>query len=206
MSNYYGKFYGYTGLFPILDDTENCVHKVALRKLLAELPLGRGSLFSRTGLVHGARLFIIDDVVYNGHPTPEEHLQYSYLLLSMTFDGELANLAEKLSAAGGNEWQSVFSHCHGFDSNAAHNGQSVLDYLQKGQITTSFLYVDADGNLDTTLRALILQKEIGLLVEKAQSLDTPTRKQLVLKLAARMSALPPPEPGDFMPIMEDNRI
>jgi hypothetical protein len=197
MSNYYEAFYGYTGLFPILDDTEDQAHKVALRKQLADLGFGPGSLFSRAGLVHGARLFIIDDVVYNGHPTPEEHLQYSYLLLSMTFDGELAPLAERIAAAGSSEWQDVFSHCHGFNRNAAHTGLSVLEYLKKGQITTSFLYVDAKGSLDSTLRALVLQREVGLMLEKAQTLDIAARKQLVLELAAKMNALPAPQPGGF---------
>ena len=197
MSNYYGKFYGYTGLFPILDDTEDAEpHRMVLRKLLAELPNGKGSLFSRTGLVHGARLFLLDDVVYNGAPTPEEHLRYSYVVLSMTFDGELSTLARNIAEAGGNEWTAVFSHCYGFPKQAL-SAAAVLDYLQKGQITTSFLYVDADGDLKTTLRALVLQRELGLLLEQAQLQDTAGKKALVRELAARLAALPDPQAGDF---------
>jgi hypothetical protein len=197
VSNYYDKFYGYTGLFPILDDTEDAEpHRTALRKLLAELPNGTGSLFSRTGLVHGARLFLLDDVVFNGAPTPEEHLKYSYVVLSMTFDGELAPLAQRIASVGGDEWASVFRHCYGFPDKAP-SADSVLDYLQKGQITTSFLYVDADGDLKTTLRALVLQRELGVLLEQAQLQDTKGKKALVRELAARIAALPEPQPGDF---------
>jgi hypothetical protein len=196
VSNYYGKFYGYTGLFPILRDAEGEAHCLALRKNLSELPNASGSLFSRTGLVHGARLFIIDDVVYNGHPTPVEHLQYSYLALSLTFDGELEQLSKQIAKHGGEEWDSIFSHCYAISEDIG-SADSVLALLRKGQITTSFLYVDADGDLQTTLRALALQKEVALLVEEAQFLGIDAKKKMVQELSKRMADMPEAVPGDF---------
>ena len=74
-THYYEKFYGYTGFFPILKGKNREVsHTIELRQILNVLPNDGGSLFSRTGLVHGARLFILDDVIYNGHPSTAEHL------------------------------------------------------------------------------------------------------------------------------------
>lgn len=197
MSNYYDKFYGYTGFFPILEEGHlDCSHTQQLRTLLAGLPNNRGSLFSSTGLVHGARMFIIDDVVYNGHPTHEEHLEYNYLTLSMTFDGELSTLAERIATSASVEWREIFRHCYGFPSDDL-TAESILKHLQQGQITTSFLYVDASGTLTQTLRALALQREVGFLLEKGQLLDTAGKRQLVNELARRYAAMPDPVPGDF---------
>jgi hypothetical protein len=198
VSNYYDKFYGYTGLFPILEEDHlDCSHTQQLRTLLANLPNARGSLFSRTGLVHGARFFILDDVVYNGHPTHEEHLQYNYLALSLTFDGELSALAERIAANAAEEWGEVFRHCYGFPATKL-TSANVLQLLQQGQITTSFLYVDARGPLIQTLRALALQREVGFMLEQGQLLDTAGKRKLVQALKQRYAAMPDPVPGDFI--------
>ncbi len=196
MANVYGQFYGYTGLFPIIEEARSESHAEELRGVLAALPNGRESLFSRTGLVHGARLFIVDDVVYNGEPAREEHLAYSYLAMSVTFDGDLPGLAERVSAVAGDEFKSVFSHCYGFGG--AITSKAVLYYLRACQIETTFLYVDVDNvNLQNTLRALEAQRLIADLVEQAQELDDSARKALVAALAARLTKLKPPTPGGF---------
>src|SRR5271155_4894554 len=98
MNSRNGQIRGYTGLFPIIEEAGSRSHAVELRGVLAALRTGVGSLFSRTRLVHGARLFVIDDVVYNGHPSREDHLAYGYLAMSITFDGDLAALAEGIAA------------------------------------------------------------------------------------------------------------
>lgn len=196
MSNYYGKFYGYTGLFPILDNDESHSHTVELRNLLSTLSDGRGSLFSSTGLVHGARFFILDDVVFNGSPSPEEHLKNSYLVLSMTFDGELEGLAEKIAALGESDWGRVMSHCHSVSDAKPH--ESVLAQLRQGQITTSFLYVDADADLNGTLKALLLQRKVADLVVSGQGASTQERRALVRNLVEQLKTAEIPTPGDFI--------
>ncbi|MDX1489902.1 MAG: hypothetical protein R3332_01335 [Pseudohongiellaceae bacterium] len=197
MSNYYGKFYGYTGLFPVLDNEEGHNHLVELRSLLSSLANDRGSLFSRTGLVHGARFFILDDVVYNGHPTVEEHLKNCYLVLSMTFDGELEDLASRISSLGESDWGRVMAHCHSVDaSKPAH--EVVLEQLRKGQVTTSFLYVDASANLESTLKALLLQRKVAELIENGQGASTEERKALVKALAEQFKHIEIPAPGGFI--------
>ncbi len=198
MSNYYESFYGYTGLFPILKaDKIKVSHTIELREILSTLPNDGGSLFSRTGLVHGARLFILDDVVYNGHPTSVEHLEYEYLAVSLTFDGELEDIANKLAELGGDEFKSIFMHCYGF-SEIDMSASSILQFLKLGQVTTSFLYVEADGNLQETLRALLAQKLIADMLEKAQFLNVADKKNLILTTAAKISAAKLPLAGDFI--------
>lgn len=197
MSNYYGKFYGYTGLFPILDNEEGHNHLVELRSLLSTLANDRGSLFSRTGLVHGARFFILDDVVYNGHPTPEEHLKNSYLVLSLTFDGRLEDLADRIASLGESDWGRVMAHCHSVNSSKpAH--EIALQQLRRGQVTTSFLYVDASANLDSTLKSLLLQRKVAELIESGQGASTEERKTLVKGLVEQFKHIDRPAPGGFI--------
>ncbi|MDB5571856.1 MAG: hypothetical protein JWN93_3039 [Hyphomicrobiales bacterium] len=196
MSNRYDSFYGYTGLFPIIDDLQAESHLDILREVLMSLPDGRGSLFSRTGLVHGARLFIIDDPVYNGRPSREEHFAYAYLALSITFDGELEALAERIAAVGAEAFTSVFSHCYGFGG--ASSAGAVLSYLKACQIETTFLYVDSDVDLPGTLSALAAQRRIADMIERAQGCGPAERKALVRDLAERLQLSPAPEPGDFV--------
>lgn len=198
MSNYYEKFYGYTGFFPILKDQKREIsHTIELRQVLSVLPNAGGSLFSRTGLVHGARIFILDDVVYNGHPTTAEHLEYEYLAVSLTFDGELESLVERLAEFGGEEFKNIFCHCYGY-SEIEMSSSSILSFLKTGQVTTSFLYVEADGDLQETLRALLAQKLIAEMLEKAQFLNTNDKKALVLATAAKISSAKLPLAGDFI--------
>lgn len=198
MSNYYGKFYGYTGFFPILKEPKREIsHTIELRQLLSVLPNEGGSLFSRTGLVHGARIFILDDVVYNGHPTTAEHLEYEYLAVSLTFDGELEDIAKQLAEVAGEEFKKIFCHCYGY-SKVDMNASSILTFLIAGQVTTSFLYVEADGDLQQTLRALLAQKLIAEMLEKAQFLNTVDKKALVLATAAKISSAKLPLAGDFI--------
>lgn len=200
MGNRYGQFFGYMGLFPVRDvvpDQE--VSPIdALRRHLNGLSAGGDSLFAKTGLVHGARLFLIDDVIYNGHPAVNEHLAYPYLALSLTFDGPLEGLAGAIANHAAPDFAVIFSHCYGFDG--AGSAQSVLRYLQHCQVTTTFLYVDADAKLDRTLRALKVQGMARDMVLRAQGASLSQRRVLVESLKAEMASIGGLNPGDLMTV------
>ena len=196
MSNRYGPKYGYTGFFPIIEDGPMQSHVEELRGALTALPFGAGSLFARTGLVHGARMFILDDVIYNGHPSREEHFAYSYLTLSMTFDGELEALSAEISATDFGECDTIFSHCHGYPG--VKSAEAWLAYLKACQVETTYLYVDVDdATLMETLRALRAHSLIAQMIEQAQGKPAGERKALVRALAARLAAAPEPQAGAF---------
>jgi hypothetical protein len=196
MSSRNGQIQGYTGFFPIIEETRSQSHAEELRGLLAALPTGEGSLFSRTRLVHGARLFIIDDVVYNGHPTREEHLAYGYLAMSLTFDGELAALAEGIAALGAPEFDRIFSHCYGYEG--AGSSVRILAYLEACRVETAMLYVDVDdASLEETLKALHAHARIARMIESGQGKSPSERKALVRALAVLIGQRPPPPPGAF---------
>ena len=196
MSRRSGQIHGYTDFVPIIEATRSQSHAEELRGILAALPIGEGTLFSRTRLVHGARLFIIDDVVYNGHPTREEHLAYGYLAMSITFDGELAALAEGIAALGAAEFDRIFSHCYGYEG--AESSTRILAYLEACRVQTNVLFVEVDdASLEDVLRAIHAHARIARMIESAQGKSPSERKALVRALAARIRQSPPPPPGAF---------
>lgn len=200
MGNRYGQFYGYTGLFPVRDAAPNqeVSPTDALRRCLNGLSTGSDSLFAKAGLVHGARMFLIDDVIYNGHPAVNEHLAYPYLALSLTFDGPLEGLAEAIAAHASADFGDIFSHCYGFEG--AGSAQSVLRYMKFCQVTTTFLYVDADATLERTLWALKVQGLARDMVMRAQGASISQRRALVESLKAEIAVLGNAKPGDFMKV------
>lgn len=196
MGNHTGKFYGYTGLFPVRDSPEEPIsHLDALRALLNNMESGPGCLFARTRLVHGARLFLIDDVIYNGHPTREEHLAYPYLALSLTFDGDLKGLAAAIAMQVGPDFERIFQHCYGFKN--ASMPSPVLSYLEQCQVTTTFLYVDADASLKLTLKALKVQALAREMVVRTQGQDIATRRAALTELREAITAIEEGQPGTF---------
>ena len=196
MGNRYGNFYGYTGLFPILpSDGDGSAPSRDLRRDLAILPNGPGSMFSRTGLVHSARLFVLGDVVYNGHPSAVEHLRHQYLVLSITFDGDLEPLLHRIHDLCAEEWTLVFRHTWGFPNKLDADG--LIAHVKACQIKTTFLYVDAGADLESTLHALAAQGELREMVQAGQGKDTYERRALVRDVVARLKALSPTPPGSF---------
>lgn len=202
MSRRNGQINGYTGFFPIIEDAGSqphaveSSHAVELRGVLAALPTGEGSLFSRTRLVHGARLFVIDDVVYNGYPSREEHLAYSYLAMSLTFDGDLAALAEGIATLGAAEFDRIFSHCYGYEG--AGSSERILAYLEACRVQTNTLFVEVDdASLEDVLKAIHAHARIARMIESAQGRSPSERKALVRALAASIRQRPAPPPGAF---------
>ena len=67
----------------------------------------------------------------------EEHLAYPYLALSLTFDGELKDLAAAIATQAAPDFKRIFQHCYGFEN--AETPSAVLRYLEECQVTTTFL-------------------------------------------------------------------
>ena len=195
--NRYDNFYGYTGLFPIRpSDGDGSAPARDLRRDLTELANGPGSMFSRTGLVHGARLFVLSDVVFNGHPSPIDHLRDQYLVLSVTFDGDLDPFLRRVYERSADEWARVFRHTQGYPDPL--NPDGLISHVRACQITTSFLYVDAEADLDRTRLARAAQRELRKMVQAAQGQATGQRRILVKETLERLRALPPAIPGSMM--------
>ena len=77
MGNESGRVYGLTILSPIIeDDRLDICHSMELRWYLGQLPPEiTKSPFAKLSSTYLARLVVLDDVVYVGAPSCEEHLK-----------------------------------------------------------------------------------------------------------------------------------
>ena len=81
MPNQNGSVYGLTILSPIIDDeTATPSHDLQIRSYLATLSTREDSPFALAPGTHLARLVVMDDVIYVGMPSCEEHLKSKYLV------------------------------------------------------------------------------------------------------------------------------
>jgi len=81
MPNQNGSVYGLTILSPIIDDDRATPsHDLQIRAYLAQLSTREDSPFAVAPGTHLARLVVMDDVIYVGMPSCEEHLKSKYLV------------------------------------------------------------------------------------------------------------------------------
>ena len=89
MSSQSGSVYGLTLLCPIIDDDSAIPsHDLQIRYHLSKLSLGPDGPFAVAPGTHLARLVVLDDVIYVGMPSCEEHLRSKYLVLECNCDGD----------------------------------------------------------------------------------------------------------------------
>ena len=106
MPNQNGSVYGLTILSPIInDDSATPSHDLQIRAYLAELSTREDSPFAVAPGTHLARLVVMDDVIYVGMPSCEEHLKSKYLVFESNCDGDLdtylGGLADSIPTAPG---------------------------------------------------------------------------------------------------------
>ncbi len=194
MPTFDGGHYFLTVLIPVKTDPIDAgstatspVH--LLRKRLALLPpaeqtprcLDDPSPFSRNTRNHFARLFIIDDVAYNGRETqdtlclairnalrkvkidlvdaqPQDHLSCPFLFLSVDFDAASGDDSERdsylvtLWRTMETELREIFTHCRGFD--AVNDALSFAKYIARCQIETTMPFNDYYVDLEQTVNSL----------------------------------------------------
>jgi hypothetical protein len=109
--NQYGKAFGLTAFFPILEG-----HEDDLQAHLDGLDPAASPL-SGLSQVHMSRLLIIRDLVYQGPPQVPETLDSAYLVFTGSFDGALDPFLRDLAALGA-PIDAIFRHTRGFPGTA----------------------------------------------------------------------------------------
>ena len=98
MPNKNGSVYGLTILSPIIDDKKATPsHDLQIRNYLANLHAGRAAPSRKAPGTHLARLVVMDDVIYVGAPSCEEHLKSKYLIFESNCDGDLDTYLARLA-------------------------------------------------------------------------------------------------------------
>jgi len=169
MANVSGNTYGLTILSPIIEDNRlDICHSKELRWYLSQLPRDYRSPFAQLSSTYLARLVVMDDVVFVGHPAREEHLKSRYLVFESNFDGGLDTYLRRMATETGEFVQAVWKHCVGFPGIA--NVDAFIAYMKRCQLTTTFFFADVnDQTVDSTLAALKTQAALTHFIEKYQS-------------------------------------
>src|SRR5215471_3638965 len=132
MANRNGCVYGLTILSPILqDDKIETSHNCAIRMQLAGLPRDEFSPFAKLSSTHMARLVVMDDVVYVGAPSSEEHLRSQYLIFETNFDGDLDTYLTRMAKEIPSEVDAIWRHCWGYPG--LNNVEAFCAYMKKCQ-------------------------------------------------------------------------
>ena len=138
MPNQSGSVYGLTVLCPIKDESSAVPsHDLQIRKILSKLTLGTNSPFATAPGTHLARLVVLDDVIYVGMPSCEEHLKSRYLVFETNFDGDLDTYLIRMATEIPEFVDGVWQHCVGYPG--VKDPAAFVAYMKKCQLETYFI-------------------------------------------------------------------
>jgi hypothetical protein len=190
MANVSGSIYGLTILSPIIEDNRlDICHSMDLRWYLSQLPRDHRSPFAQLSSTYLARLVVIDDVVFVGHPAREEHLKSRYLVFETNFDGDLDTYLRRMATETKEFVEAVWKHCVGFPGTG--DAEAFIAYMKKCQIKTTFFFADVnDRTVDSTLDALKTQSALAHFMEKHQGMQPAELQQAFGEFLKRLSSAP----------------
>ena len=197
MANQSGQLYGLTILSPIINSGSRAASQdLALRKHLSTLPNGVHSPFARVPGTHFARLVVMSDVVFVGHPSRIDHLGSQYLIFTSDFDVDvdldayLRSMAQTIPA----ELDQIWKHCVGYPG-AADPGK-FAQYMKKCQVETTFYFADVnDKTLGQTLKALKAKVELAAFIQQNQGKPAGALQTAFRDFLAKLKTTPSLEPG-----------
>ena len=195
MANQNGAMYGLTILSPIIDDDKAIPsHDLQIRAYLASLPNNHRSPFAIAPGTHLARLVVMDDVIYVGMPSCEEHLKSKYLVFESNCDGDLDAYLNGLAQYAGAHIDAIWSHCVGYPGVA--DLARFLRYMKQCQLTTTFYFAAVnDKDLPQTLKALQTQRAVADFIAENQGLS-PEIQAAFEQFVQQLDAMPLPQPGE----------
>ena len=195
MANQSGSIYGLTILSPIKDDPNAAISpSLAIRMYLQTLPVDGSGPFGKVSSTHMARLVILDDVVYFGMPSCEEHLKSKYLIFESNFDGELEPYLKQLATEARDEVHNIWQHCIAYPG--VQNIDAFIAYMKRCQVETTFYFADVNSKtVQQTLQALQTQSAVASFIEKNQGKPPEELQPAFIEFVKRLNKAPRPKPG-----------
>jgi hypothetical protein len=168
MANKSGNAYALTLLCPILqgspkqspDGMDDQTYSALIRYQLQQLRVGEESPMARVPNTYLSRLFVLDDVPYQGKPAYLEHLKSNYLVFSSNFHGELEDYLNGMWNAVNQEIKAILQYCVGFSG--VNSAETFIRYVKACQVTTTFYFNGStDESLAEQLKSLYLKQEFS---------------------------------------------
>lgn len=184
MANTSGNAYGLTTLCPIINgfssrestsDSES--HDKLTRRLLQSLPINEDSLFANTDNTYFARLFILNDVLFQqGNDFKRDQLKSKYLCFNSNFHGDLNTYLTGMWNNNETLVREIWQHCVAFDQ--VNQASDFVDYIKSCQVdTTLFFNGSNDKPVDEQLKALYVKQMFSEFVLTQQGKSATELKQ-----------------------------
>lgn len=170
MANKSGNAYALTLLCPIRsgspkhapDGTNDQTYADLIRYQLQQLRLNEDSPMARVPNTYLSRLWVLDDVPYQGRPAILEHLASHYLVFSSNFHGELEDYLKGMWNAVETEIRAILKYCVGFEQRVK-DVDTFIKYIKDCQVTTTFFFNgSSDEPLEAQLKGLYLKQEFSI--------------------------------------------
>ena len=199
MPNENGSLYGLTILSPIIEDEKATPsHDLQIRAYLAKLSTREDSPFALAPGTHLARLVVMDDVIYVGMPSCEEHLKSKYLVFESNCDADLDRYLTGLATTIPDHLDAIWKHCVGYPGAA--NVEAFIQYMKSCQLETTFFFAAViDKSLPETQRALMTQTAVADFIASHQGADPATLQRDFIQFAAQLKSQPLHPPGSMGP-------
>lgn len=173
MANEFNNAYGLTLLCPIRNGpAHGTSHANLVRAELASWGTDADSPLAAVDTTHMARLAVLDDVFYAGHPAERDHLRSRYLLVSTNFNGKLADYLELLRTRMTGAVEDVWHHCVGFPGTS--DARAFSAYFQRCQIDIAIYFADYPATVAEVLDALDARRSFVDVVVATQGRDPAT--------------------------------
>ena len=166
MANTSGNAYCLNLLCPINNIAVSGRSSAALtRDLIQDLPLAARSPFAAVPQTYFARLYILNDVFFEGGNAntahaKEDHLKSSYMVTAFYFHGDLDEYLDGFWRCAELEARQIWQHCVGFG--AVNSAASFTAYIKNCQVDASLFFNGSnDDPLEEQLKALYLKQELS---------------------------------------------
>jgi hypothetical protein len=161
MPNTSGNAYGLTTLCPVKNSNDGDQSDAShVREYLQELLLDEDSPMAKVPNTYLARLFILNDTIYESNPHHLDKLKSSYLVFTSNFHGDLDTYLTGMWDTISSEIKDIWSHCVGFDG--VNSAASFVAYIKKCQVKTTFFFNGSnDDSLKEQLKSLYLKQEFS---------------------------------------------
>jgi hypothetical protein len=164
MPNSSGNAYALTTFCPIRNGhKEGITNGSLLRKMLQELPENEKSPMAKVANTYLARFYILDDAVFESHPSKLDTLQSKYLVFTSNFYGDLDTYLTAMWNSISNDIQLLWANCVGFEM--VHSAPAFVAYIKKCQVETTFFFNGStDDPLEEQLKSLFLKQAFSKFV------------------------------------------
>jgi hypothetical protein len=161
MPNKAGDAYALTTICPLENDArQERSFAAILRQRLKDLPLDEHSPFARVPNLYLCRLFVLDELTYQGSPARLDRLRSKYLVFVCDLHGPLQPFLGGLWDNAKETLASLFGFCVGFKQ--VRDGETFGAFIRKCQVTTTFYFNGStDAPLAEQLKALYLKQEFA---------------------------------------------